>query len=51
MEMVIKRKASNVSGLVTRTVLNTKITEGENKIPFVSSLAKKTDYNAKISDI
>ena len=39
------------SGLVTTTILNTKIEEVENKIPGVSGLVKKTDYNAKISVI
>ena len=38
-------------GLVTTTILNTKIEEVENKIPGVSGLVKKTDYNAKISVI
>ena len=40
-----------MSGLVTTTVLNTKISEYENKIPSVSSLVKKTDYDAEIKDI
>ena len=37
--------------MVTATVLNTKIGEVENKIPDVSGLVKKTDYDAKIKDI
>ena len=36
---------------MTTAVLNTKIGEVENKIPTVSDLVKKTDYNAEISDI
>ena len=36
---------------MTTTVLNTKIGEFNNKIPSVSGLVTKTDYNTKISDI
>ena len=36
---------------MTRTVLNTKISVVENKIPSVSGLVKKTDYDTKIKDI
>ena len=36
---------------MTSTVLNTKISEVENKIPTVSGLVKKTDYDAKLSDL
>ena len=36
---------------MTSTIFNTKIGEVENKIPGFSGLFKKTDYNAKISDI
>ena len=36
---------------MTPTVLNTKFSEGENKIPSVSGLVKKKDYDAKIKDI
>ena len=36
---------------MTATVLNTKTGEVENKIPDVSGLVKKKDYDAKISDI
>ena len=36
-----------ISGLAT----NSALTAVENKIPNVSSLVKKTDYNTKISDI
>ena len=41
----------DVIGLVTTAVFNTKIKEVENKILIVSDLVKKTDYNAKMSDI
>ena len=37
----------DVSGLVITAVLNTKIEEVKNKIPSVSDLVEKTDYNAK----
>ena len=47
--MLIK-KIPDVSGLVT-TVVNTKIGEVENKISNASGLVKKTDYDAKISEI
>ena len=40
-----------MSGLVTTTVLNIEISEVENKIPNVSGLVKKSDYDAKITDI
>ena len=40
----------NVSDLVTTAPLITKIGEGDYKFPYVSSFAKKTDYNAKILD-
>ena len=36
---------------MTTTVIDTKIGEAENKIPDVSVLVKKTDYNANTSDI
>ena len=36
---------------MTTTVYNAKIEEVENKIPDVSYLVKKTDYDAKILDI
>ena len=36
---------------MTTTVLNTKISEFENKIPSVSGLVKKTNYEAKIKEI
>ena len=40
-----------VSGLVTTTILNIKISEIENKIPNISDLIKKEDQHAEISDI
>ena len=48
--MLIKN-ISDASGLVTTTVLNTKISEIENKIPSLSGLVKQTDYDAKIKEI
>ena len=36
---------------MTTNVLNTKISEVENKFPSVSGLVKKTDYDAKVKDI
>ena len=36
---------------MTTTVLNTKIGEVDSKIPGVSGLVRKTDYNTKIPDI
>ena len=44
---LVKSKIPSISGLVT----NSALTVVENKIPDVSNLVKKTDYNAKISDI
>ena len=38
-------------GLVKTAAVKTKIGQVENKIPDVNGLVKKTDYNAKISDI
>ena len=40
-----------IGGLVTTTVLNTKIKEVENEMPVLSDLVKKADYGAKISEI
>ena len=47
----VKKKVPDVSGLVTTTVLNTKISEIENEILNLSVLVKKIDQDAKISDI
>ena len=41
----------DTSGLMTTTVLNTKIGEVENKIPDVSGLIKITDHITKTLDI
>ena len=43
----IEGKIRSIIGLAT----NSALTAVENKIPDVSSLVKKTDYNTKISDI
>ena len=48
--MLIK-KIPDTSGLVTTTVLNTKINEVENKIPNISNLVATTVLDTKISDI
>ena len=37
--------------LLTTTALNAKINKFKNKIPNVSNLVKKTDYNIKIPEI
>ena len=42
----IKNKIPNISGLVS----NSPLTTGESKIPDVSNLVKKADYDAKILD-
>ena len=52
----IKRKKKKMSikipsGLVSTTVLNTKISEVENKIPDISSLVTTTVLNTKISEV
>ena len=39
------------SDLLTTTVLNIKIKEVDNKIPDINSLVKKTNYDAKISNL
>ena len=49
MKMLIRKNTDN-SDLVTTAVLNTKIGEVEEKIPIVSGLVKKTNYDAKILD-
>ena len=49
LEMSIKKL--HVGSLVAKTLLNTKCGEIENKIPQVTDLRKKTDYDAKIIDI
>ena len=47
----LRTKYEILVALVTTTVIDTKIGEAENKIPDVSVLVKKTDYNANTSDI
>ena len=44
-------KKSNIIGLATTAVINTKIGGVENKIPDVNDLVNKKDDDAKISDI
>ena len=44
-------KKLDVSSLVAKALLNTKCGEIENKIPQITDLRKKTDYDAKIIDI
>ena len=43
----LENKILDTSSLATMTAL----TSAENKIPSVSNLVKKTDYNTKITDI
>ena len=50
MEMLIK-KTSGTSDLVTTTVLNTKISTFQNKIPDTSSLVTATVLDTKISKV
>ena len=40
-----------MSGLVTTTVWNTKISEAENKIPNTNSLVTTTFLNTKINEV
>ena len=47
--MLIKK--TDTSGLVTTTVLNTKINEAENKIPDTSGLVTTSVLNTKISEV
>ena len=48
--MLIK-KPPDTNGLVTATILSTKISEVENKIPDTSSLVTTTVLNTKIGEI
>ena len=43
----IENKILSLSGLA----INAALTAVENKVPYVSSLVKKTDYNAKVNKI
>ena len=45
------KKIPDFTGLVTTTVLNANIAEGENKIPDGSGLVTTTFYNAKIREV
>ena len=45
------KKIPDFTGLVTTTVLNTNIAEGENKIPDGSGLVTTTFLNAKIREV
>ena len=44
-KLVTKVENIDTSGLVKKTVYNTRITEIVGKIPDTSGLVKKTDYN------
>ena len=48
---VLIKKIPDTSGLVTTTVLNTKISEVENKIPDTSSLLTTAALNAKNGEV
>ena len=43
-----ENKIPKLSGLVTTTVLHTKMGKFEGEIPDISGLVKKKDYNAKL---
>ena len=47
----VDKKVPDVSGLVTTTVLNTKISEVENKIQDTSSLVITTFFNTKTGEV
>ena len=47
----VEKKIPDTSGLVTTTVLNTKIIEVENKISDTSSLVTATVLNTNISEV
>ena len=47
----VDKKISDMNGLVTTTILNTKIIKIENKIPNTSSLANTTILNTKINKV
>ena len=47
----VTNEGSDVSGLLTTAVFDTKIREVENKTPNVSGIVKKTVLDAKISKI
>ena len=47
----VDKKVPEISGFVTSTVLNTKISYVKNKIPAVSDLVKKINCHVKIVEI
>ena len=47
----VDKKKTDMGGLVTTTVLNTKISEVENRIPKNSKLVTATVLNTKISEV
>ena len=49
--MKLRTRYQNLVAQWQLPVFNTKFLEFENKIPDTSGLVKKTDYDAKISDI
>ena len=51
LEMLIKKYLIQILDLVATTVLNTKVSEVENKIPNTSNLVPTTVLNTKISEV
>ena len=47
----VEKKITDITGLATRVVLNTKISGVDNKIPDVTGLIKKTNYDVKVKYI
>ena len=47
----VNKKITDVSGLVTNSVLETNIKEVQNKILVVNDLVKKVDYDAMILEV
>ena len=45
----VDKEMPDIDGLVTTTVLNTKIGEAENEIPNITDLVNKSNYITKIS--
>ena len=48
---MLKKKKTDTSGLVTTTVLHTKISKVENKLPDNSSLVPTTVLNTKVGEV
>ena len=48
---VVDKKISDTSGLISTTVLNTKISEVENKIPDTSNLVTATVLNVRTCEV